>query len=124
VVGVALPLVLVVDDYDDTREMCAELLSLSGFRVAEAKSGEEALEKAFELVPDVILMDVSLPGMDGTIATRHLKADKRTAEIPVIALTGHVKAKRGGFDAVVVKPCMPDELVAHLRRLIEKTRQR
>ena len=74
-------LVLVVDDYEDAREMYAEYLAYSGFRVAEARTGVEALEKAFELLPDLILMDLSLPVMDGWEATRRLKADARMSEV-------------------------------------------
>ena len=83
------PLVLVVDDYQDAREMYAEYLKASGFRVAEARTGIEAVAKARELQPDCILMDLSLPGIDGWEATRQLKADKSTTHIPVIAITGH-----------------------------------
>ncbi|HLM46046.1 MAG TPA: response regulator, partial [Myxococcaceae bacterium] len=72
------PLVLIVDDYQDAREMYAEYLEFSGFRVAEARNGAEAVEKAFALRPSVILMDLSLPVMDGWEATRRLKADART----------------------------------------------
>src|SRR5215208_4246740 len=86
------PLVLVVDDYQDAREMYAEYLSFSGFRVVEAGTGTEAVEKALALRPDVILMDLSLPGMDGWAATRQLKSDDRTRSIPVVALTGHALA--------------------------------
>src|SRR5262249_15295979 len=83
------PLILVVDDYQDAREMYAEYLQFSGFRVAEARNGNEAVDQAFALKPDLILMDLSLPGMDGWEATRQLKADERTRNIPVVALTGH-----------------------------------
>ena len=86
------PLILVVDDYEDAREMYAEYLRFCGFRVAEARNGNEALEQAFALVPDLILMDLSLPGMDGWEATRQLKSDERTRNIPVVALTGHALA--------------------------------
>lgn len=118
------PLVLVVDDYQDAREMCSEYLAFSGFRVAEARDGFEALEKAFELRPDVILMDLSLPGMDGWEATRRLKKDDRTRKIPVIALTGHALAghsdgaKRAGCDSFLTKPCLPDAMVAEVRRML------
>ena len=97
----------------------------SGFRVVEACNGHEAVEKAFELQPDVILMDSSLPGMDGWTATRHLKSDVRTRAIPVVALTGHALAgssdgaRQAGCDAFVTKPCLPDELVVELRRILE-----
>jgi two-component system cell cycle response regulator DivK len=120
------PLVLVVDDYQDAREMYAEYLAYSGFRVAEASNGLEALEKAFELRPDVILMDLSLPGMDGWAATRRLKTDERTRSIPVVALTGHAlagaseSARQAGCDAFVTKPCLPDELVVQVRRMLDR----
>ncbi|RKG66391.1 response regulator [Corallococcus sp. CA054B] len=120
------PLVLVVDDYQDAREMYAEYLEFSGFRVAEAKNGQEALDKAFELVPDVILMDLSLPVMDGWEATRRLKGDSRTKAIPVVALTGHAlkghseDANEAGCDAYVTKPCLPDALVDQVKKMIAR----
>jgi CheY-like chemotaxis protein len=118
------PLILVVDDYEDAREMYAEYLRFCGFRVAEARNGNEALEQAFTLMPDLILMDLSLPGMDGWEATRQLKADERTRNIPVVALTGHALAgasegaKRAGCDSFVTKPCLPDDLVVEVRRML------
>jgi two-component system, cell cycle response regulator DivK len=118
-------LVLVVDDYQDAREMYAESLGASGFSVAEAETGEEAVAKAFELLPDAIVMDLSLPGMDGWTATRALKADARTRDIPVIALTGNaradasVAARNAGCDAFLIKPCLPDDMVATVRRVLE-----
>jgi CheY-like chemotaxis protein len=118
------PLILVVDDYEDAREMYAEYLRFCGFRVAEARNGNEALEQAFTLKPDLILMDLSLPGMDGWEATRQLKADERTSRIPVVALTGHALAgasegaKRAGCDSFVTKPCLPDDLVVEVRRML------
>jgi CheY-like chemotaxis protein len=117
-------LVLVVDDYQDAREMCCEYLSYCGFRVAEARNGQEAIAKATELLPDLILMDLSLPGMDGWEATRRLKADEKTKAIPVVALTGHALAghsegaRDAGCDAFVTKPCMPDQLVAEVKRVL------
>src|SRR5581483_3104405 len=121
-------LVLVVDDYQDAREMCCEYLSYCGFRVAEAKNGQEAIDKAHELLPDLILMDLSLPGMDGWEATRRLKADEKTKKIPVVALTGHALAghsegaRAAGCDAFVTKPCMPDALVAEVKRMLDGTK--
>jgi two-component system cell cycle response regulator DivK len=119
------PLILVVDDYQDAREMYAEYLQFSGFRVAEASNGNEALERAFALKPDLILMDLSLPGMDGWEATRQLKSDERTQHIPVVALTGHALAgasdgaRRAGCDSFVTKPCLPDDLVVEVRRMLD-----
>ena len=123
------PLILVVDDYQDAREMYAEYLQFSGFRVAEARNGNEALDQAFALKPDLILMDLSLPGMDGWEATRVLKADERTKHIPVVALTGHALAgasegaKRAGCDSFVTKPCLPDDLVVEVRRMLAAVKQ-
>src|SRR4029450_9484914 len=118
------PLILVVDDYQDAREMYAEYLQFSGFRVAEARNGNEAVEQAFALLPDLILMDLSLPGMDGWEATRVLKADSRTKNIPWGALTGPARAgssegaKKAGCDSFVTKPCLPDDLVVEVRRML------
>jgi CheY-like chemotaxis protein len=118
------PLILVVDDYQDAREMYAEYLQFSGFRVAEAKNGNEAVDQAFALKPDLILMDLSLPGMDGWEATRRLKADDATRHIPIVALTGHALAgasegaRKAGCDSFVTKPCLPDDLVVEVRRML------
>lgn len=123
------PLILVVDDYQDAREMYAEYLQFSGFRVAEARNGNEAVTQAFSLRPDLILMDLSLPGMDGWEATRLLKADDRTKHIPVVALTGHALAgasegaKRAGCDSFVTKPCLPDDLVVEVRRMLSAVKK-
>ena len=119
------PLILVVDDYQDAREMYAEYLQFSGFRVAEARNGNEAVAQAFSLKPDLILMDLSLPGMDGWEATRVLKADESTRHIPIVALTGHALAgasegaQRAGCDSFVTKPCLPDDLVVEVRRMLK-----
>src|ERR671936_1867417 len=99
--GAKSPLILVVDDFADNREMYTQFLEFSGFRVAEAQNGHEALEKAFELSPDLVVMDLSLPGLDGWEATRQLKANDRTRGIPIIALTGHALAghSKGAMEA-------------------------
>jgi len=117
--------VLVVDDYSDAREMYTEYLEFSGFDVVQAGNGIEALERAIDSAPDIILMDLSLPVMDGWEATRRLKADTRTASIPIVALTGHALAgisegaKRAGCDAFVTKPCLPEDLVKEIRRILD-----
>jgi len=114
----------VVEDYADAREMFVEYLQYSGFRVAQAHNGLEALERAFDLRPDLVLMDLALPGMDGWEATRRLKDDERTSHIPVIAVTGHAlaghaeAARRAGCDGFITKPCLPDALVAEVRRML------
>ena len=119
------PLVLVVDDFADNREMYSEYLSYSGYEVIEATNGAEALEKAQARLPDIIIMDLSLPVMDGWEATRRLKADDRTKRIPVVALTGHALAghskgaRDAGCDSFLAKPCLPDQLVAEIKRMLE-----
>jgi CheY-like chemotaxis protein len=118
------PLVLVVDDYADAREMYAESLVVSGFRVAEAANGLEAIDLAQQLTPDAIVMDLSLPGLDGWEATRRLKADSRTRHIPVVAVTGHAQARasdearKAGCDRFVVKPALPDVVVDAVRQVL------
>jgi two-component system cell cycle response regulator DivK len=118
------PLVLIVDDFDDSRAMYAEFLNYSGYRVEQAGNGLEAVELTQRLLPDAVVMDLSLPIVDGWEASRRLKADERTKRIPIIALTGHSVAghaaggKVGGCDALLVKPCLPEELVAKLEELL------
>jgi two-component system cell cycle response regulator DivK len=118
------PRVLLVDDYPDAREMYTEYLEFSGFEVVEAGNGKEALQRAVDTAPDIILMDLSLPVMDGWEATRRLKADERTTSIPVVALTGHALAgisegaKKAGCDAFVTKPCLPEDLVREIRKVL------
>lgn len=116
--------VLLVDDYDDAREMYAEYLEFSGFEVATASNGQEAVEAAQSSPPDVILMDLSLPVVDGWEATRLLKQDSRTRDIPVVALTGHAmaqhseRAKEVGCDGFVTKPCLPKDLTERIREML------
>jgi two-component system cell cycle response regulator DivK len=123
------PLVLVVEDYQDAREMYSEYLRYAGFRVAEAANGYEAIDKASSLLPDIILMDLALPRMDGWEATRRLKRDERTRHIPVVALTGHAlsghaeSASQAGCDAFVTKPCLPDALVTEITKILELRRK-
>jgi len=111
------PLVLVVDDNVDTRRMYAGYLRAVGYRVAVASEGEEAVAKARALHPAAIVLDLSMPGLDGWGAMRDLQADARTTTIPVVVLTGHdLKAhlKRAAISAGAVsylmKPCLPEQL--------------
>jgi two-component system, cell cycle response regulator DivK len=123
-------LVLLVDDYPDNRDIYVQFLTYSGLRVEEAENGHQALDKAFTLRPDVIVMDLSLPGLDGWEATRRLKQDPRTRDIPVIALTGHALAGHSkvafdaGCDAFVTKPCLPERLLDEIRTIVAAARSR
>jgi len=120
------PIVLLVDDYPDAREMYAEYLEFSGFEIVQAGNGVEAIERTLDSHPDVILMDLSLPVMDGWEATRRLKADERTRDIPVLAVTGHAltgvsnDAKAAGCDGFITKPCLPEDLVAEIRKTLAR----
>jgi two-component system, cell cycle response regulator DivK len=118
------PLVLIVDDYDDNREMYSSYLEFAGLRVAEAANGKDALTKTSELMPDLIVMDLSLPGIDGWQATRTIKQDPRTRHVLVLALTGHALegasqgAKEAGCDGFLTKPCLPEDLCAEIQRML------
>ncbi|MFY2556123.1 response regulator [Corallococcus terminator] len=122
--------VLVVDDFDDAREMYAEYLEFVGFEVDTARDGMEAVEKAQSNEPDIILMDLSLPVMDGWEATRRIKQDLRTRDIPVMALTGHVlagnaeHAREAGADEFVAKPCLPQDLENKIRNMLKPSKAR
>ena len=120
----AEPLILVVDDYEDNRMLYAAYLSSRGFRVEQAADGLEAVEKGRALLPNAIVMDLALPGIDGWEATRQLKEDPLTKHIPVIALTGHsleahaARAREVRCDAFLVKPCLPEALVTKIREVL------
>jgi CheY-like chemotaxis protein len=115
-----MPLILLVEDFDDAREMYREFLEFSGFRVITARDGREALEQARELDPDLILMDLSLPGIDGWEATRILKNDAATAHLTIVALSAHAlaaegeRARKAGCDGFIAKPCLPGDLLTQI----------
>lgn len=117
--------VLLVDDMPDGRESCADYLKFKGYEVELAADGIEAVDRARAVRPDLILMDVRLPRQDGLQATRILKEDERTRDIPVIALTAHAldtvreEALATGCVAVVTKPYPLNELVAVIRRHLD-----
>lgn len=124
------PLILLVEDFADAREMYREYLEFSGFRVATACDGREAIEKARALDPDLVLMDLSLPGIDGWEATRILKADEPTRHLTIVALSAHAlapegqRAREAGCDGFIAKPCLPPELVAEISRYLAVERDR
>jgi len=123
-----VPVVLIVDDYPDTCDMYAAYLDLAGFRSLKANDGYQALRLAADYLPDVILMDLGLPGIDGYEVTRRLKNDIRTRHIPVIALTAHATPQQfdqlvaNGFDDLILKPCLPDALAEEVERFIKRSR--
>jgi two-component system, cell cycle response regulator DivK len=120
------PLILVVDDVADNRELYATYLEYVGYRVAMAADGHEALAKAFELHPDAVLMDLSLPGVDGWEVTRRLKQAEATKEILVIGLSGHAfyaaDARLSGCDAFMAKPCLPATVADEIHRALARSK--
>jgi len=125
--GVQPPkLILIAEDSAENRHLYAEVMAAAGFRFALVEDGEECLQRARELSPDVIVMDLSLPKLDGLEATRQIKTDERTKHIPVIALTGYgwetvrQDAYRYGCEGFLVKPCPPNALVNEIGRLLSR----
>jgi two-component system, cell cycle response regulator DivK len=118
------PLILVVDDVGDNREMYAEFLEYEGYQVAQARTGVEALALAQTVAPALIVMDLSMPGMDGWEATRRLKADARMKSIPVLVVSAHAlrgtdeRAREAGADGFLTKPCLPEDLSAKVAAML------
>jgi two-component system, cell cycle response regulator DivK len=121
-------LALVIDDSDDTREVYAFALRLEGFTVEQAGNGHEGVEKAVELLPDIIITDLSMPVMDGWETIRRLRSDERTRRIPIIACSGYddaispdaTGARAAAADAILPKPCPFDRLMLNVRRLLRR----
>jgi CheY-like chemotaxis protein len=118
------PRILLVDDYEDARVMYGHFLRMSGYHPIEAATGEQALELAHTEQPDLILLDMSLPGIDGWEVTAELKRDERTKHIPIVALTAHAlqaerqRTEKAGCDGFLAKPCAPPDLLAEISRLL------
>ncbi|HEY7411601.1 MAG TPA: response regulator [Vicinamibacteria bacterium] len=123
--GSHAPLVLVVDDSDDNRDLYAQYLMFRGFRVATAASGEESLERAAQLQPGAVVMDLHMPGMGGWEAVRRLKAEPATRAIPVVVLTAdafpaaRTEAEAAGCEGYCHKPCLPQDLFDELERVLQ-----
>ena len=120
-----MPLVLIVDDNEKNRKLAADVLSAAGFETIEAETGGEALALAAEHVPDVILMDLRLPDVDGTDAARALTEGERTAAIPVVAMSALPLDGRGkwleeaGFVGSIEKPIRIDTFADEVRRFCD-----
>jgi two-component system, cell cycle response regulator DivK len=125
--GDSAPVVLLVEDYADCREMYAACLTLAGFRVLKARDGIEALQLAATSPPDLVLMDLGLPVMDGIETARRLKSHMATRDIPVIALTAQSitepdRLRAAGFAGLMTKPCLPDDLAEVVWRTLGRER--
>jgi CheY-like chemotaxis protein len=119
--------ILVVDDTADTRELFALYFKSRGFTVETAHDGRAAVDAARRLQPDVIVMDVAMPGLDGIRATEEIRRDARTVDIPVVFLTAYpIRAIKGGAlemgASFVMKPCAPEELEQHVRTVLDARR--
>jgi CheY-like chemotaxis protein len=121
--------VLLVEDNEDNRTVYRTILEHFGYRVVEARNGEDGIRAARGEHPDLILMDISIPVIDGWEATKILKADPATSQIPIIALTAHAlatdRAKAGevGCDGYLAKPCEPRRVVQEVKRFIGDARE-
>jgi CheY-like chemotaxis protein len=111
--------ILVVDDGEDLREMFACYLTRKGFRVSMARDGKEGLEKAFGLMPDLVLLDLWLPEISGWEVLHRLKSDARTQHIPVLILTGYTLAPPRECDGFLTKPFQLAELDAEITRRLD-----
>ncbi|HEV2704438.1 MAG TPA: response regulator [Pyrinomonadaceae bacterium] len=118
------PTLLIADDYDDTRELLCLILQTEGYTVRQARDGREFLEAARNETPDLALIDLSMPTVDGWDALRELRADERTRSIPCIAVTAFAadldrqRALDAGFDAYLSKPFRAKELIELVGRLL------
>jgi two-component system, cell cycle response regulator DivK len=124
----ALKRIAVVEDNTDNRLLVHAILD-GLYDIQEYVTGRDALERMPALPPDLVLLDISLPEMDGTEVLRHLRADERLARLPVIALTAHAMAGdrekylAGGFDDYVTKPILDeDQLIGAIERLLQRAR--
>lgn len=120
------PVVLVVEDNARNLKLARDVLAYAGFIVREATTGEEAVADAVRALPDIILMDLQLPGIDGHTALSQLRADPRTAGIPVVALTAFAMAEDrrraldAGFDGYLEKPINVREFAAQVRAVLQE----
>jgi two-component system cell cycle response regulator DivK len=116
--------ILVIEDHEENRRIMRDLLTHAGYEMLEAVTGEEGVAMAGTERPDLILMDIQLPGLDGYEATRRIKADPALRGIPIIAVTSYalsgddVKARVAGCDAYVTKPFSPRALLAKIREYL------
>jgi len=117
------PVALLVDDTSDNRDMYGEMLRYGGYAVLEAADGLDALAVTVAELPNIIVMDICMPRMDGWEAIRRLRADPRTASIPVVALTAvgwNAGAAGMECEAFLVKPCLPIDLLGVLDTLLAR----
>lgn len=113
--------ILLVDDYQDSLDVWRIYLHSAGFDVEAASDGLQGLQMAAETQPDIIVMDLNMPGLSGVELAAALRAKPETAKIPLIAVTGNPRSKtdenmRRHFASVILKPCEPEHLISEIRR--------
>jgi two-component system, cell cycle response regulator DivK len=117
--------ILIVEDNDKNMKLARDILAAKGYATLEAVTGEEGVKLARERVPDLVLMDIQLPGINGIEAFRQIRADEKTSRIPVVALTASVtptdrsEINAAGFDAFISKPISLKEFVETVKRLLQ-----
>jgi DNA-binding response OmpR family regulator len=121
-------LVLIVEDDVDAREAYDRFLSMNGFRTAVASDGREALRKVASLQPDIVVMDLAMPTLNGKETIQALRDSKTTARIPVLVLTAHARdgsetVRTMDCEGFLIKPCAPSELLAEVNRVLQRAKK-
>ena len=117
-------LILIIEDNEKNRKLCRDVLEVKGYRTIESEAAEEGLDLARSRAPELILMDIQLPGMDGVAAMKQLKADSKTANIPIIAITASAMTNNRqamlaeGFDGYQTKPISLKDFLAEVQRVL------
>ena len=122
-------LILIIEDNEKNRKLCRDVLQVKGYRTVESETAEEGLKLTLEKSPNLILMDIQLPGMDGITAMKQLKADANTRSVPIIAITASAMTHNRttmlaeGFDGYQTKPISLKEFLAEVQRVLEMPRK-
>ena len=117
-------LILIIEDNEKNRKLCREVLQVKGYKTIESETAEVGLKLALEQSPDLVLMDIQLPGMDGITAMKQLKADPNTQNIPIIAITASAMTNNRttmlaeGFDGYQTKPISLKDFLAEVQRVL------
>ena len=121
-------MILVAEDDPHALSGYLEFLCRSGFVATGSADGKEALSIAVETLPDIVVTDINMPGLDGFALAAALRADRRTRHVPLLGMTGHwntemqIEAQRSGFSAMLAKPCMPAHLLAEVERVLRNAK--
>jgi CheY-like chemotaxis protein len=120
-------LILIIEDNEKNRKLCRDVLQVKGYRTFESETAEDGLKLALDQSPDLVLMDIQLPGMDGITAMKQLKADPKTQSIPIIAITASAMTHNRttmlaeGFDGYQTKPISLKDFLGEIERVLHKS---